>query len=146
MSPRMVAELENHAAMHSVSIIDGTAYIVSYEIGRDIDRDTRNIWCDIYTDIFKYAARCLNAKIVPTKENILTTWPNAPRGIITHQPRIELAMKAVFRTAVTEGTKSGNGEFERCMMNWDEDERPNLKRCRNDDEYGFVAAQCGFSI
>jgi hypothetical protein len=103
-----------------------------------------------FANIFTYIATCLNSDTVPTGENVLeafqnngSEWPPVTRNYLerggTIEGKVEAAVAIIFDHARDQDEKAGDGEFEVVM----EEELSQLKICRNDHEFGFVASRCG---
>jgi GNAT superfamily N-acetyltransferase len=102
-----------------------------------------------FANTFKYIASCLNSDIVPTRENVLRAVQNdseAPPVIRdyfeqgeTTRGKVEGALRVIFEEAKIQDEKFGNGVMEAAMGT----ELSQLEICRNDQEYGFVASECG---
>ena len=72
-------------------------------------------------------------------------WPPVTKNYLergrTFEGKVEPVLRAIFDHAREQGEMTGDGEFERTMSA----ELAKLKKCRNDNEFGFVALQCGLA-
>ena len=97
-------------------------------------------------NLFDHIATCLRLNKIPNGDNVFevfencSEWPPVTRSYLerrgTMKGNIEAALRPLFDNEV-----AGDGEFKRVM----EEELSQLKRCRNDHEFGFVALACGLS-
>ncbi|KAF7874923.1 hypothetical protein EAF04_002097 [Stromatinia cepivora] len=102
-----------------------------------------------FVNIFDHIATCLKANKAPTRQNVLQAWegsgewPPVTRNYLewggTVENKVEAVLEKVFEGAHSQNEVFGDGEFMNCM----EEEVEQLKTCRNDHEYGFVAKTCG---
>ncbi|KAF5879495.1 putative ankyrin repeat family protein [Botrytis fragariae] len=102
-----------------------------------------------FANMFNYIATCLKANKPPTRKNVLKVWeearewPPATSNYLqwggTLENKVEAVLEKVFEYAHAQNEIFGDGEFMNCM----EEEIEQLKICRNDHEYGFVAKSCG---
>ncbi|TGO89247.1 hypothetical protein BPOR_0118g00100 [Botrytis porri] len=102
-----------------------------------------------FANMFNYIATCLNANKPPTRRNVLKVceetreWPPVTNNYLqwggTLDNKVEAVLEKVFEYAHAQNEIFGDGEFMNCM----EKDIKQLKICRNDHEYGFVAKSCG---
>lgn len=89
---------------------------------------------------------CIGAGEVPTPNNVLKNITRGNRKTNretqrylkfggTTQGKVEAAMTVLFTRAESDDEMTGDGS----CMDWMSDEVLNLRRCRNDHEFGFVA-------
>ncbi|KUJ15383.1 uncharacterized protein LY89DRAFT_648653 [Mollisia scopiformis] len=160
MSPRMCAALlfqaETTCDMLDMDIGNGPDWCMSNDymftyVAPDLRQNfrTNKSYREGFKNIFGFMAECLRAKMLPVRDNVLlqweneSEWPPVTRNYLqrggTLEGKIEPALRICFDHAQEQGEKTGDGEYERVMKN----EVPLLKKCRNDDEFRFVAVQCG---
>jgi hypothetical protein len=105
-----------------------------------------------FTNVFTHIATCLQSDHVPNREHVLQAfensdneWPPVTRNYLEHggtiEGKIDAVLMVLFDHAKDQDAKAGDGGFEEVM----EAEVSQLKVCRNDHEFGFVALACGLS-
>lgn len=163
ISPRMKAGLLFQAEvsfdMLDTDIEDGVMWCEMNDdmiahVHSDMQRNfrTNKSYRQGFTNIFGFVAACLRSDIVPREENVVRAylnagneWPPVTRNYFerggTMDGKIEPVLRIIFDNARDQGHLSGDGEFERAMA----DTISNLKTCRNDREFGFVALACGLA-
>ncbi|KAF7955214.1 uncharacterized protein EAE97_000473 [Botrytis byssoidea] len=102
-----------------------------------------------FANMFNFIAMCLKANKPPTRKNVLKVceetreWPPVTSNYLqwggTLENKVEAVLEKVFKYAHDQNEIFGDGEFMSCL----EEDIEQLKICRNDHEYGFVAKCCG---
>ncbi|OQD86705.1 hypothetical protein PENANT_c007G03009 [Penicillium antarcticum] len=102
-----------------------------------------------FVNIFKIAVECLEAKKVPTAENLewcyndRSEWPPDTKNYLRRagtQVGCRAVLREMFDAAKKEDEKAGDGECQRILK----EEWSDLPICRNDHEFEFVARACGY--
>lgn len=101
-------------------------------------------------NIFQIAAECLEAKRVPTVENLKqccndrNEWPPNTKNYL-RRAGTEMGFRAVlremFNIAKESDEKAGDGDCQHMLKK----EWSDLPTCRNDHEFEFVARACGYA-
>ena len=100
-------------------------------------------------NMFQIAAECLEAKQVPTAQNLecwsndRREWPPNTKNFLRRagaQMGCRAVLRRMFDAAKDEDEKAGN-RLLKCISG---NELSHLPRCRNDHEFEFVARACGY--
>ncbi|KAJ5179433.1 zinc knuckle transcription factor [Penicillium capsulatum] len=103
-----------------------------------------------FVNIFRIAVECLEAKRVPSAENLewqcnnRSEWPPDSKNYLRRagmQMGCRAVLRYMFDTAKEWDEKAGNGESRLALKR----EFSDLPTCRNDHEFEFVARMCGYS-
>ena len=98
-----------------------------------------------FVNVFGYIARILQARKLPTTDNVLfissneNEWPPHTRTSLQRGGTVNAALQACFDAAMDQDFDSGNGEHREMF----EEEINALPTCRNDGEFVFVRRMCG---
>ncbi|KAL4745592.1 hypothetical protein BDW72DRAFT_186441 [Aspergillus terricola var. indicus] len=103
-----------------------------------------------FVNIFRIVVECLEAKRVPTAENLewccnnRSEWPPDTKNYLRRagtQMGCYAVLRYMFDAAKEQDEKAGDGECQLIL----EEEWSVLPTCRNDHEFEFVARTCGYS-
>lgn len=98
-----------------------------------------------FVNIFNYIAKMLQARQLPTTDNVLFTqsneneWPPNTRNYLQRGGTVYAVLQACFDSAIEEDIYLGNGEHHAMSK---EQILP-LPACRNDGEFMFARRMCG---
>ncbi len=156
LSPRMSlallcqAEITND--MLNADISDGAMWCTFNEyctthIRQDVRNNlqTNKSMRQGFSNMFDHVAKCLRTKQVPDGPNVLqvmrnySEWPPVTKNFLERGGRVSDALNAIFDHAMDQDEKAGDGDF----METFGDQVRELKKCRNDHEFGFVRFYCG---
>ncbi|KAJ9297976.1 hypothetical protein DTO271G3_4197 [Paecilomyces variotii] len=102
-----------------------------------------------FVNIAQIAVECLEAKKVPTVENLVwfcdhrSEWPPDTKNYLRRagtQMGCRAVLRGIFDAAKEGDEKAGNGECQLILKR----EWSDLPTCRNDHEFEFVASACGY--
>ncbi|KAK6222381.1 hypothetical protein LQW54_001081 [Pestalotiopsis sp. IQ-011] len=100
-----------------------------------------------FVNIYNHFAECLRRDRIPSEREVFSVlstnqseWPPATRTFLERGGSIASVANMIFETALDEDEWSGDGE---CRETFAE-EIDKLPSCRNDHEFGFVSATCGY--
>lgn len=98
-----------------------------------------------FAKMYDHIAECLRAKHVPNEPNVFqvmrttSEWPPHTKNFLRRGGRVSDALSNIIDSAMSVDENTGTGDFMEIM----DDEVRQLKKCRNDHEFGFVRFHCG---
>ncbi|KAI1181439.1 hypothetical protein F5B17DRAFT_452409, partial [Nemania serpens] len=100
-----------------------------------------------FVNLCQHIARCLRKKRLPNTATILdfyrdevSEWPPVTRSYLERGGTVAAVAMMLFDRVMAEDEWAGDG----MMMETFEDDINQLPACRNDHEFGFVKAMCGY--
>ncbi|KAI0099041.1 hypothetical protein GGR51DRAFT_536560 [Nemania sp. FL0031] len=100
-----------------------------------------------FINMLQHIARCLGKKRLPNTTTILdfyrdevSEWPPVTRNYLQRGGTVAAVAMMLFDRAIDQDEWAGDGT----MMETFEDDINQLPACRNDHEFGFVRAMCGY--
>lgn len=99
-----------------------------------------------FANLFDHIATCLRGKRIPTEASVFrvmdenSEWPPHTKNFLQRGGRVSDALSVMIDHAMSEDEKTGIGDFMEMMG----DEVRQLRKCRNDHEFGFV--RFGFGL
>lgn len=160
LSPRMRFALRcqadiNHDLLAYDDIEDGEDFVstISHLLDFVLPRVRQNLKTNKsmrqgFTNLFSYFARCVkdDDSRLPTEDNVLmilrcsAEWPPASRNFLERGGTVYAVGSMIFSPAMDADDLAGEGTD----LDVFEEEIANLPECRNDCEFGFVSALCGY--